>query len=256
MDRPLTILLVEDDVAECRRFDDYIDGLEDVQLVATTNNAKQALEHATDCQPDAIILDLELHHGGGDGLSFLLALRRIELPYTPLVLVTTHNIHSMIHAQARRLGAAFIMAKTQEGYSAENVVDFLRDAREVIQGERQKVSDAPELPGEKQKRQQKKLAAEFDRLGISPKLLGRNYLIEYILLLIEDPSSTTNIIARKHGKTDKSVQNAMQNAINTTWANGDIEDLAKYYTARVNVDRGVPTTAEFVCHYRDKFLIG
>jgi len=256
MSRPLTILLVEDDVVECKRFDDYIDGHGDVHLVATTNNARQALEHAIDFQPDAIILDLELHQGGGDGLSFLAALKRAMLPYTPYVLITTNNIHSMTHEQARRMGAAFIMVKRQVDYNVESVVDFLRDAREVIQDCRQKVSEAPDLPGDKQKRLLKRITAEMDRVGVSPKFLGRNYLIEYIFLLIEDASLTpVTVMAQKHNKTEASIKHAMQHAINVTWRNGDIEDLEKYYTARVNSEKGVPTTTEFVFYYRDKVLI-
>jgi len=255
MDRPLTILLVEDDTDACRCFDDYIDGLEDVQLVAVTNNAKQALEHAVDRLPDAIILDLELHQGGGDGLSFLTALQRAELSYTPFVLVTTNNVHSMTHAQARRMGAAFIMVKQQDDYSAESVIDFLRDTRAVIQDSRQDISDVPDFPDENRHRRHVKLSAEFDLLGVSPKLLGRNYLIEYILLLIEDSNATPVGIARKWDKTEKSVKNAMQNAINVTWANSDIEDLEKHYTARINSEKGVPTVMELVCHYRDKLLM-
>ena len=253
MDRPLTVLLVEDDIEERHHFDDYVDGLHDVQLVATTNNAKQAFQYAIDFQPDAIILDLELHQGGGDGLSFLAELKRAELSYAPLVLVTTNNVHAMIHQQARRMGAAFIMVKQQIDYSAESVIDFLRDAKTVIQDSRQNISDVPDLPSEKRQRQFVKISAEFDRIGISPKLLGRNYLIEYILMLIEDPFATPIPIAQKLNKTEKSVKHAMQNAINVTWASGDIETLEKYYTARVNSEKGVPTLMEFACYYRDKY---
>lgn len=255
MSRPLTILLVEDDVAECERFDDYTDSFEDVLLVAATNNARQALEHTVDHQPDAIILDLELHQGGGDGLSFLSALKRAALPYTPYVLVTTNNVHPMTHEQARRMGAAFIMVKKQADYSAESVIDFLREVKAVIQDSRQKISEAPALPGDRQKRLLKKITAEVDRIGISPKLLGRNYLIDYIFMLVEDSADTplTNI-AIKYAKTEESVRHAMQHAINVTWRSGDIEDLEAYYTARVNSERGVPTVMEFVFYYKDRVL--
>jgi len=255
VDRPLTLLLVEDDKDACLHFDDYLDGLEDVELVGVTGNAKQALELACDYLPDAVILDLELHQGGGDGLSFLAALKRAELSYTPLVLITTSNVHPMIHAQARRLGAAFIMSKQQTDYSAASVVDFLRDAKMVIQDSRQNVLDIPQPPGEKRKRRLTRLSAEFDRIGISPKMLGRNYLIEYILALAEDPYSNPITVAQQFGKTEKSVRHAMQNAINTAWANTDIEELEKHYTARIQSEKGVPTMLEFACHYRDKILM-
>jgi len=256
MDRSLTVLLVEDDAAECTRFGDYVDRLDDVHMVAITNHAKQALEHVVDHQPDAIILDLELHHGGGDGLSFLAALKRIALPYTPYILITTNNIHAITHEQARRMGAAFIMVKQQADYSVESVIDFLRNAKAVIQDSRQKIAPAPELSDDKQKRLLTKITAEIDRIGISPKLIGRNYLIEYIFMQIEGSSdSPVADISQKYGKTEASVKFAMQNAINVTWRSGDIEELQRHYTARVNPDKGVPTVMEFVFYYRDRIVM-
>ncbi|MCL2445654.1 MAG: response regulator [Oscillospiraceae bacterium] len=256
MNRPLTVLLVEDDITECTRFEDYIDGLDDVHLVAITNDAEKALEHAIDFQPDAIILDLELHQGSGDGLSFLYDLRQAVLPYSPYILITTGVIHPMTHEQARDLGAAFIMVKRQAKYSAEGVVDFLRKIKSNIQDSRNKVAPAPDLPGAKEKRLLTRIVAEMDYVGISPKLIGRNYLIEYILILIEKSSDNPIVeISRRHGKTEKSVKNAMQNAINVTWYNTDIDDLEKHYTARIRSDKGVPTIAELVYYYRDKILM-
>jgi len=256
MNRPLTVLLVEDDVAECTRFEDYIDGLEDVHLVGITNDAEKALEHAVDFQPDAIILDLELHHGGGDGLSFLYELKQAALAYSPYILITTSTIHPTTHEQARDLGAAFIMVKRQAKYSAEGAVDFLRKIKTNIQDSRQKVAPAPDLPGAKEKRLRTRISTEMDYIGISPKLIGRNYLIEYIFMLVEKSSDNPLIdIAHKHRKTEKSVKNGMQNAINVTWYNTDIDDLGKHYTARIRSDKGVPTVAEFVYYYRDKVLM-
>ena len=44
----------------------------------------------------------------------------------------------------------------------------------------------------------------------------------------------------------------MQNAINSAWRHTDIEDLLKYYTARIHSDKAVPTTMEFVYYYANK----
>jgi len=256
MKRPLTVLLVEDDVADCVRFNEYIEGQDDIQLVAVTNNAKQAFEHATDYQPDVIILDLELHEGGGDGLTFLTTLKRAMLQYTPFVMVTTSNIHSMIHERARRTGAAFIMVKSQADYSPESVVDFLLESKDFIQNSRHKAPQTLELPGDKQKRLYTKIAAEIDRIGVSPKLVGRNYIIDYVAIMIEDSSPVpTAEIAQKYRKSEGSVRFAMQHAIDSTWRHGDLEELQNNYTARVRSDKGVPTLAEFVCYLRDKLTL-
>ena len=41
--------------------------------------------------PDMILLDLELHEGGGNGLQFLYNLNRMQIPFRPYIVVTTHT---------------------------------------------------------------------------------------------------------------------------------------------------------------------
>ena len=41
----LRVLLVEDDTTSCMEINDYISRLDDVTLVASTNNASTAIEH-------------------------------------------------------------------------------------------------------------------------------------------------------------------------------------------------------------------
>ena len=44
----------------------------------------------------------------------------------------------------------------------------------------------------------------------------------------------------------------MQNAILHAWRITPIEDLSKYYTARVNYETGVPTPTELIYYYSNK----
>ena len=53
-------------------------------------------------------------------------------------------------------------------------------------------------------------------------------------------------------KNDTSVERAMQNAINRAWRSSDIEDLQRYYTAKVDPLKGVPTMTEFIYYYVNK----
>ena len=80
----LRVLLVEDDATSCMEINDYINRLDDVTLVASTNNASTAIEYMREFLPDAVILDLELHQGGGDGLFFLAQLQQLELSKHPI----------------------------------------------------------------------------------------------------------------------------------------------------------------------------
>ena len=64
----LSILLVEDDKTACDEIENYIDTCDNVCLVGITDNSNKALELVQYHLPDAVILDLELHHGGGNSI--------------------------------------------------------------------------------------------------------------------------------------------------------------------------------------------
>ncbi|MGN0154023.1 MAG: sporulation initiation factor Spo0A C-terminal domain-containing protein [Lachnospiraceae bacterium] len=256
MNRELNIMLIEDDTAACTRFAAYADILEDISIVAVTNNSYRALELLDECVPDAVILDLELNSGKGNGLLFLQELQNRPLPFKPYVLVTTNNSSTVTYDYARQLGADFIMSKHQEDYSEKNAIDFLKMMKDIIQNNiknDQPDYDTEESAAKKERRLTRLINLELDHVGISPKAIGYNYLTEAILLVINgETNNLSTIIGERHGKTNSSVERAMQNAINSAWRTNDIEDLLEYYTAKINSDRGVPTLTEFVYYYANK----
>lgn len=256
MDRKLSILLVEDDEGACEAIRQYIDELDDVSLVGVANNSDKALECVRDCLPEAVILDLELHQGSGNGLLFLNELKQLDLAFSPFILITTNNSSSVIYEYARQSGADFIMAKHQGDYSEKKVVDFLRIIKNTI---RSKIStkvpehNTTESPEQKSKRIAKRISLEFDYIGISPKCVGYKYLSEAIQLVIKEPTNKLcAVIGAKFGKTDSSVERAMQNAIDKAWRTSNIDDLLRHFTAKISPDKGKPTITEFVYYYANK----
>ena len=258
MDRKLSVLLIEDEPAECQAISNYVETLDDVFLVGITNNVERALEHVKDSLPDAIILDLELHKGGGNGLLFLHSLKELEFPRVPYILVTTNNTSTITHRYARELGSDFIMTKNQGDYSAENVIEFLHSLKSIIleRGDtygktiKRTIAESSE---DLSKRVIKRVSSEIDVIGISPKLTGRKYLIDAIFAAFSGISKNLyTTVAKKYNKSDSSVERAMQNAINQAWRTSDIQDLQNLYTARINSDKGVPTVTEFIYYYANK----
>jgi len=258
MSRQLSILLIEDDISEVSAISLYVNLLDDVYLSASTNNANEALLYTQDLLPDAIILDLELHMGSGNGITFLRKLEELSLEVKPYILITTNNTSQITYSQARSLGADFIMAKYQEDYSAKNVIEFLRSLKKSIHSNTRKHGLSTEFETTETKSQLTKrfitrINAELDIIGISPKAAGRKYLLDAILAVIWNPEPNICVpIAKKYNKSDASVERAIQNAINTAWRKTEIEILSTYYTARISSDRGVPTITEFVYYYANK----
>lgn len=255
MNEKLEILLVEDDPMACKEFVSYIDESEDMALIGVTNNATKALEYIKEFLPDVVILDLELHLGGGSGLNVLSELKTMPLNKSPYILITTNNTSPVTYNTARDLGADYIMSKHQDNYSERSALDFLRILSSSILSRRKLTNGNSEIdtPKYNQKRIQRRITAELNNVGINPKSVGYQYLIDAIeIMMSERTQNVAKIIAERYKKTEVSVIRAMQNAIERSWRNTNIEDLLQYYTAPVNSAKGVPTITEFICFYANK----
>ena len=256
MNRPLHVLLIEDEQDVCQRFKDEINERDDIALVGITNSSFHALELIQENAPDAIILDLELHYGKGNGLVFLKELRTLTIPFFPYILITTNNSSSITYQYARETGADFIMYKHQSGYSEIKVIEFLCMMSSIIysnQKHQNPLYTTIETLPQKKQRFRRIITKELDYIGINPKSVGYQYLTDAILLIIEDPSpNITVILSKKYGKTPASIARGMQNAINRAWNTTDIDELLLHYSAQIHSSKGVPTTNEFVYYYANK----
>jgi DNA-binding NarL/FixJ family response regulator len=258
MERKLTILLVEDDKNACQEIINYAETVDDVQIQNTTDNSTEALQMVQSGLPDAVILDLELHLGGGNGLLFLDGLKRLELPFNPYILVTTNNSSIITLEQARRMGADFILAKYESEYSAQYVIEFLRMMKATILSAASSSAGTSNVESEDQRNHRllQRIQRELDLIGISPKAIGYQYLTDAILLTYHDPApNLCRRLSEKYHKSDVSIERAIQNAINRAWRISDPEDLLTYYTARIRSDKGVPTMMEFVHYYVKKLKL-
>ncbi len=258
MSDALTVLLVEDDSDDCEAFTQYAASINDIKLVGVTNSASTAVRLVSRYLPDAVILDLELNRGDGNGLIFLKHLQELGLSKQPYILVTTNNISEITYKQARALGAGFIMSKYQNDYSPKNVFDFLTIMKETLHtanaSRRDNHPSSSVTPDSlKAPNITNRIDREMDLIGISPKAIGRKYLIDAIQLIMTQQATHVCVtLAKKYEKSDASIERAMQNAINRAWRTSCIDDLCRYYTAKISSDKGVPTLMEFVYYYANK----
>lgn len=249
----IKLLIVEDDKEVCDKFQNILGSEEKISLVGTTNNSKNAVSLIKDCLPDSVILDLELHSGGGNGIEVLQEVSSLFLPTKPYFIVTTNNTSSVTYDMARLLGADFIMYKHEEGYSEQKVIDLLKSLSSLIIKKRNTGISSDESPNQKNRSLTSRIHALFNLIGINPKLKGYNYLTEAIILVYNgDTQYLCTKIGKKYKVSESSVERAMENAIFKTWNSTDIECLLKYYTCKIQSHKGVPTITEFVHYYANK----
>ena len=95
----------------------------------------------------------------------------------------------------------------------------------------------------------------FSVVLITQNLKGRQYIHDAILFLIQNENNDESVIqylTRIHKKSSSTITNGIQNAIIHGWRVSAIEDLEKYYTAKINYQTGLPTPMELIYYYVSK----
>ena len=255
--KPMKILIIEDDINDCNNFINCVKNRNDVEIVAITDSDIDGLRYAKTLRPEGIVLDLELNNsssGNVDSLDFVTDLKELKLDYTPIVIVTTHINSKRTYDVLHRNGVDFILYKDHPKYTANLVLNHFVNMRQSEVSINDKKSVEDELKDRKSKISSC-INSELELIGITSKLKGKQYIHDAILYLIENENENSNLIAylsKIHKKSATTITNGIQNAIFHAWRITPIEDLTKYYTARVNYETGVPTPMEFIYYYKDK----
>lgn len=254
--KPMKILIVEDDVDDCNDFVNCSKNRKDIELVALTDSDVEGLKYVKLKRPEGIVLDLELNNsttGNTDSLEFLSNLRKLNLNYQPIVIVTTHVNSKRTYEILHRNGADLILYKGHPNYSSNYVLNKFLSLRES--SPKQTVKILREELKENENKISNCICHELDLIGVTSKLKGRQYIHDAILYLIQNENNSGNVIqylTKVYKKSGNTITNGIQNAIIHAWRVSSVEDLAMYYTARVNYETGIPTPMEFIYYYVEK----
>ena len=256
MPKPMKILILEDDIEDCNNFINCIKKRDDIELVAVTDSDIDALKYVKLKHPEGIVLDIELNNsktGNPNSLEFLSSLRKLNLNYDPIVIVTTHVFSKRTYEILHRENIDLIMHKDQPKYSVENVLNtFIKFRNTPTPKDRKTIVE--ELENEEE-RISDLINHELDLIGVSAKLKGRKYIFDAIKYLIQNENSDINVVqylTKVYKKSGNTITNGIQNAIIQAWRVSSVEDLEEHYTAKINYETGVPTPMEFIYHYVDK----
>ena len=254
--KPMKILIIEDDIDDCNKLINCVKTRNDIEIVAVTDSDVDGLRYVKALKPEGIILDIELNNsksGNTDSLNFMTDLKDLKLNYEPIVIVTTHVNSKRTYDVLHRNGVDLILYKDNKQYSENYIFNHFINLRnneipeekmsveETLKDERSKISSC--------------INNELAKVCITSKLKGKTYIHDAIMYLIENENDGSNIItylSNLHKKSSTTITNGIQNAIFHAWRVTPIEDLTRYYTARVNYETGVPTPMEFIYYYKDK----
>lgn len=253
----MEILIVEDDIDECNKYKKIIkESKRNIKLVGVTNSSKEAIKLLKKCKPDAVILDLELNAGEGNGFDVIENIKNMELAKMPRIIITTNIYSDFVYNFLHKNKVDFIFYKNQLNYSQENVLEML-----TLLGEYQDRAKTEQIKENYEELQSDKLDElinnELDLIGVGSHLKGRKYLFDSIRFAIENNENEKNgtiiqFLVAKYKRSNSTISRAMQNAILHAWRISSIEDLTELYTARINYETGIPTPTEFIYYYKDK----
>ncbi len=255
----MKIVMIEDDPLEVRRFAEYFEKVEDMELVAAVDGAPAGLEAVEANVPDAVILDLELAEG--NGIQLLPKLK--ALPFAPYILVTTWTTDAVTLRGVRAKGSGHIQSKAMPGYAEngpEMVASFLREMRPFFNKGPVEQSTAAVSILDPEERRRKKVVEALGRIGITLGTFSQNYLVESILIAAKTEGCIVDLeneiypaLIKKYKVTKISLEKAMRTRIESAWRHTDIETLQREYTQYVNPEKGKPELKEFIGYYANKF---
>lgn len=251
--KPMKILIIEDDMNDCKGFIECVKNREDIEIIAITDSDVEGLKLVKSKRPEGIVLDLELNNsatGSIDSLDFLSNLKKLNLNYEPIVIVTTHVNSKRTYDILHRNGVDIIMYKDNPKYSSEHVLNNLINLRKS--GINYRETSIEEALEDEENKISNIINEELELIGVTAKLKGRDYIHDAILYLVQDDSNKINVIQYLVGKYKKSattITNGIQNAIIHAWNITPPDDLIRYYTARINLGTGIPTPMEFIYYY-------
>ena len=257
--RPMKLLIIEDDVNDCTNFIECAKNRKDIKFVGITNSDIEGMNIVKHTYPEGIILDLELNNsktGHADSLEFLANLKKLNLNYHPIIIITTHVNSRRTYDILHRNGADLILYKDHPHYSSEYVLNKFINLRSIEnEYSTNLLNQAKDDKQEREKKISDKIYYELDLIGVTAKMKGRQYIHDAILYLIQNPNSNVNVVqhlTKIYKKSGNTITNGIQNAIIHAWRVSSIDDLTTYYTARVNYETGIPTPMEFIYYYVDK----
>lgn len=252
---PMTILIIEDDKEACNEFIKCEKQRKDIKIIATTDSDIEGLRYVKIKRPEGIILDVELNNssnGNTNSLEFMNELRKLNLDYKPIVIVTTHVHAKRTYEILHRNEVDLIMYKEQPQYSCNKVFNTFLTYRNTEPIKSQTIIEENENIEDKISEH---INHELDLIGITKKLKGRKYIHDAILFLIQNENSNINVnryLAKKYQKAETTITNGMRTAISSAWSKSSLDDLMEHYTIIVNYQTGEPTPMELIYYYVDK----
>lgn len=267
-----TILIADDNPEFARVLSEYIGEDEELEVIATARDGKEAVEMILNTRPDICLLDVIMPHM--DGIGVLEKVNEAKMDKKPLCIMLSAVGQDKITQRALELGAEYYAIKpidiqmllrrikeiknyrpSQFKVSSDNNVYVNREIRT------QYIELTPE-----EKKDQKHLEALVTNIihevGVPAHIKGYQYLREAIMMVVNNIDIINQItkqlypeIAIKYNTTPSRVERAIRHAIEVAWTRGQTETVDSIFGYTISAAKGKPTNSEFIAMIADKLRL-
>lgn len=99
-------------------------------------------------------------------------------------------------------------------------------------------------------------------LDVPPRLRAWDFLPEMAALTVTHPPLVNDLshrlyplIARRYGMTAAGVERSLRLCVESTWVNGSITAMDRFFGSSVDPERGKPTNREFLCRIQERLTL-
>jgi len=267
MQRPIRVLLADDNREFVEVIRKFIERQEDMTLVGVAYHGNEALELISREKPHVVLLDIIMPLL--DGLGVLEELQNST--QRPKIIILTAFGQEAMTQRAVNLGADYYILKPFDletlGKRIRQIHDDFSDSVGVLQqasaaANVNNMSNAQVSNGilpPSTVNYEVEVTRMIHQMGVPAHVKGYQYLRDAIVNVVLDVSLLGAVtkelypmIAVKYKTTPSRVERAIRHAIELAWDRGNVDFMNRYFGYTINVDRGKPTNSEFVAMVADK----
>ncbi|MBE5776755.1 MAG: sporulation transcription factor Spo0A [Clostridiales bacterium] len=251
----IRVIVAEDNEELRLSMVEYLEGQEDIQVLAEASSGMDALRLMGECTCDVLLLDMIMPNT--DGFGVLKMMQHMPLANRPRVIAVTALGRDDFVRRAVMLGAHYYMIKPVDMNVLTQRIRELVAEEEAPRPETE--NPVKPLPGASL---EDKLSNLFLALGIPAHIKGYQFLREAIRLVLDKPDMLGGItkelypsIAKRFGTTSSKVERAIRHAIEVAWGRGRVDALNQAFGCKVVYQDMKPTNGEFIALIADKLKV-
>ena len=262
----ITVLIADDNVEFATNLSEYIDSVDELELVGVAKDGIEAYDLIKNMEPDVVLLDVIMPRL--DGLGVPEKINEGKVSKMPICIMLSAVGQDKITQKAICLGAQYYIIKP---FEIEVLIKRIKELRfyqpempRSFSGREIKPSYIELAPSEKKNQENLEALVTnvIHEVGVPAHIKGYQFLREAIMMVVTDIDIINQItkqlypeIAQKYHTTPSRVERAIRHAIEVAWGRGQQDVVESIFGYTVSAAKGKPTNSEFIAMIADKLRL-